>query len=186
MFGYSIAGFPTLDDFASATKSSGVDLAIFCRLGRQASDMEYTKSDVFRELSNRYPMVVLSDVESPTLVMAALDAGFKGYLTTALSLELAADALKLVRSGGTFIPANCLKRALDNESYKTRSLFTAKQQAVVEALRKGKANKIIAYELNMCESTVKVHIRNIMKKLRAKNRTEVAYLANDLENREKY
>jgi DNA-binding NarL/FixJ family response regulator len=38
------------------------------------------------------------------------------------------------------------------------------------------ANKLIAYELNMCESTVKVHIRNIMKKLNATNRTQVAYL----------
>ncbi|MGU3537814.1 LuxR C-terminal-related transcriptional regulator, partial [Methylobacterium sp. A54F] len=46
------------------------------------------------------------------------------------------------------------------------------------ALRKGTPNKIIAYELNMCESTVKVHVRNIMKKLKAKNRTEVAYLTN--------
>jgi DNA-binding NarL/FixJ family response regulator len=45
-------------------------------------------------------------------------------------------------------------------------------------LRKGTPNKIIAYELNMCESTVKVHVRNIMKKLKAKNRTEVAYLTN--------
>jgi hypothetical protein len=49
---------------------------------------------------------------------------------------------------------------------------------VVESLRQGKPNKIIAYELNLCESTVKVHVRNIMKKLRAKNRTEVAFLMN--------
>jgi DNA-binding NarL/FixJ family response regulator len=59
-------------------------------------------------------------------------------------------------------------------------LFTARQAAVADALRRGKANKIIAYELNLCESTVKVHIRNIMKKLKAKNRTEVAYKINDM------
>ena len=57
-------------------------------------------------------------------------------------------------------------------------MFTSRQAAVVEALRKGKANKIIAYELNMCESTVKVHVRSIMKKLKARNRTEVAYIVN--------
>jgi DNA-binding NarL/FixJ family response regulator len=44
----------------------------------------------------------------------------------------------------------------------------------VEALQQGKPNKIIAYELNLCESTVKVHIRNIMKKLKATNRAEIA------------
>jgi DNA-binding NarL/FixJ family response regulator len=45
----------------------------------------------------------------------------------------------------------------------------------VEGIRRGKPNKIIAYELNMCESTVKVHVRAIMKKLKATNRTEVAF-----------
>jgi DNA-binding NarL/FixJ family response regulator len=48
---------------------------------------------------------------------------------------------------------------------------------VVRAIQKGKSNKIIAYELNMCESTVKVHVRRIMKKLNAKNRTDVAIKA---------
>ena len=51
---------------------------------------------------------------------------------------------------------------------------------MVKALCQGKANKIIAYELEMKESTVKVHVRNIMKKLKAKNRTEVAYITNQL------
>ena len=54
----------------------------------------------------------------------------------------------------------------------------------VEALRRGKANKIIAYELKMRESTVKVHVRNIMKKLHATNRTEVAFMAHRLLNGE--
>lgn len=53
-------------------------------------------------------------------------------------------------------------------------MLTATQMAVGEAIRQGKANKQIAYELDIGESTVKVHIRNIMKKLNAKNRTEVA------------
>ena len=40
--------------------------------------------------------------------------------------------------------------------------------------KRGKPNGFIAYELKMRESTVKVHVRNIMKKLHATNRTEVA------------
>jgi len=57
--------------------------------------------------------------------------------------------------------------------------LTTRQLAVLEAVRRGKANKIIAYELNMCESTVKVHLRNIMKKLRARNRTEAAFMIHE-------
>ena len=56
------------------------------------------------------------------------------------------------------------------------AFLTGRQLQVVEAIRQGKPNKVIAYELNMCESTVKVHVRAIMKKLKARNRTEVAYL----------
>ena len=56
--------------------------------------------------------------------------------------------------------------------------LTSRQAAVAERLRRGKPNKIVAYELNMCESTVKVHIRNIMKKLQATNRTEAGFKLN--------
>src|SRR4030042_1914296 len=59
-------------------------------------------------------------------------------------------------------------------------IFTARQTSVVRALCMGKPNKTIAHELNMRESTVKVHVRNIMKKLSARNRTEVALIAKGL------
>ena len=55
-----------------------------------------------------------------------------------------------------------------------------RETEVLRLLARGKANKQIAYELNMREGTVKVHIRNIMRKLKAKNRTEVAILAGGL------
>ncbi|MGO9420113.1 response regulator transcription factor, partial [Roseiarcus sp.] len=53
-------------------------------------------------------------------------------------------------------------------------ILTDREHLVVKAIKEGKSNKVIAYELNMCESTVKVHVRNVMKKFNAKNRTEVA------------
>jgi DNA-binding CsgD family transcriptional regulator len=91
----------------------------------------------------------------------------------------------LVRAGGVYAPVSCLVPANRNSECRSAvkqpgDIFTARQAAVVKALRKGKANKIIAYELNMRESTVKVHVRNIMKKLSAKNRTEVAYITRGL------
>jgi hypothetical protein len=48
---------------------------------------------------------------------------------------------------------------------------------VIRATQQGKPNKTIAYQLNICESTVKLHLRKVMKKLKAKNRTEVAIKA---------
>lgn len=69
--------------------------------------------------------------------------------------------------------------AEDKERQRT-AMFTQREVDVINALTQGKPNKIIAYELNLRESTVKVHIRNIMKKVDAKNRTEVIFKISDL------
>jgi DNA-binding NarL/FixJ family response regulator len=53
--------------------------------------------------------------------------------------------------------------------------LTERQFAVAKAVALGKPNKIIAFELNVSESTIKVHMRTIMKTLQARNRTEVAF-----------
>jgi DNA-binding NarL/FixJ family response regulator len=103
-----------------------------------------------------------------------------------MSLPVALEAMRLVSAGGTYIPAESvlaasaaamLQPTLKNTN---QDLFSKRQLQVVEALRRGRANKLIAYELNMCESTVKVHVRQIMKKLNARNRTEAAFKANEL------
>ena len=90
--------------------------------------------------------------------------------------------MHLVCAGGTFAPANALlssSGARDGaEGAPLIEGFTQRQAQILDCLRRGMANKLIAYELNMCESTVKVHIRNIMKKLKATNRTQVVYLTN--------
>lgn len=52
--------------------------------------------------------------------------------------------------------------------------FTSREVALLARLREGMQNKVIAHELGIAESTVKVHLRNIMAKLHASNRTQVA------------
>ena len=54
--------------------------------------------------------------------------------------------------------------------------LTPREMDVAERLRQGKPNKIIAHELQISESTVKVFVHRILTKLGAINRTEVAYL----------
>ena len=94
----------------------------------------------------------------------------RGYVPTSFSLHTAMQAMDLVRAGGTFVPASSLIAAhhapeAQADVQKSNGLFTTRQTAVIDALRQGKPNKIIAYELKMRESTVKVHVRDIMEKL---------------------
>ncbi|QRE74545.1 response regulator transcription factor [Methylobacterium aquaticum] len=125
-------------------------------------------------------LVLLCDSEDPSEIVERLNEGARGYIPTNVSLKVAIEAMRLVRAGGVFVPASCLlqrRGAEEAGSADPRSQFTPRQTAVLEQLQKGKANKIIAFELNMKESTVKVHVRNIMRKVGATNRTEVAIRA---------
>ncbi|KAB2681245.1 MULTISPECIES: response regulator transcription factor [Brucella/Ochrobactrum group] len=132
------------------------------------------------------PVILLADKEEISQVLKALDHGVKGYIPTSVNVNVCVEALRLAMAGGTFVPASsvlALRHATDPNSQRLQPLggmFTQRQAEVVNALRRGKANKIIAYELKLRESTVKVHIRNIMKKLKASNRTEVACIINEL------
>jgi DNA-binding NarL/FixJ family response regulator len=129
---------------------------------------------------------VLSDSEDdPDRIAKALEQGARGYIPTSVALDAAIGAMRLVQAGGVFVPASSLMNARRSTDGSPQNQIgdvklTPRQRAVVEALRKGKANKIIAYELSMCESTVKVHVRNIMRKFNATNRTEVAFKASEM------
>jgi DNA-binding NarL/FixJ family response regulator len=99
--------------------------------------------------------------------------------TVTLGFDIAIEAVRFVLAGGTYVPIDYLLMrdwpgTLPSEALPSSGAVTARELAVIRAIQKGKSNKVIAYELNMCESTVKVHVRNIMKKLSAKNRTDVA------------
>jgi DNA-binding NarL/FixJ family response regulator len=99
-----------------------------------------------------------------------------------MGFDIAIEAIRFILVGGTYAPTDYLltTNPLDlatPTSLSATSILTARELSVVAGIKQGKPNKTIAYELNMCESTVKVHMRNIMKKLHAKNRTEVAMRA---------
>jgi DNA-binding NarL/FixJ family response regulator len=104
--------------------------------------------------------------------------GVRGIIPTETPFSVAVNAIRVVQAGGTFIPAGLFAGRESLPDF--GRLLTQRQIDVIEALRQGKANKQIAHELNLRESTVKVHIRQIMRKLDARNRTEIAVLANEL------
>lgn len=131
------------------------------------------------------PVVVLADSTDVANVACAIECGAKGYIPQSVSLDICIEAVALAMAGGIFVPGDsvfAMRQSLQPETSDTKifaNLFTERQIEVIEALRRGKANRTIAHELNLRESTVKVHVRNIMKKLNATNRTEVAYKIND-------
>ena len=140
------------------------------------------------EVAPGVPFVVMSDLEDAAEALLAIRSGARGYLPASLPLSQVIAAIRFVAEGGTYIPTCILTASsvpprpspttqVDGDG--NPIAFSPRQLQVLERLRQGKQNKIIAYELGMCESTVKVHIRLIMKKLNARNRTQVVLLTNN-------
>lgn len=151
-------------------------------------------------IRERFPgasVVVLVDSEEAETVTSALRLGANGFITTALDPPVIVRALFLVVAGGTFMPSSAIKAICEEKHHRhsRRSLptaelqdgcvageeqtvgLTARQKEVFQLLRLGLPNKIIAYKLGMKECSVKAHVRQLMRKLGAKNRTQVACYA---------
>jgi DNA-binding NarL/FixJ family response regulator len=181
--GFSVVAHASVEDWVDVSKDTQASIILLSAAGGISDPGTKSSLTALWELRPPLPVVVLSDVEDAGQIVDALAAGVHGWIPTSLSLDVAAHAIRLVNAGGTFVPARSLL-AMENSSPQAQqlrnSIFTPRQLAVIEAVRRGKANKIIAYELNMRESTVKVHVRNIMKRLNCRNRTEVAFKFHEL------
>lgn len=151
-----------------------------------ASIKEQSVQDEIRQLRDhipQLPVVIMSDELEPWSGLEALRQGIKGYIPTSLNPSVAIRALRLVQAGGTFVPSGIiLQENKRNGAWPKRgngmslNNLTARQQEVFDLMRLGKPNKIIAAELKISESTVKVYVRQIMKKMGAINRTHACYL----------
>jgi DNA-binding NarL/FixJ family response regulator len=178
----------SIDEFRGQMDVDGEPSAILLILGSRKVTEQSAKEEIAGMVSKfeDTPIIVIADSDDPVQILSALESGARGYIPSNVRLEVAAEAIGLARAGGVFVPAKAFLSLREtilstaNGARPLHSIFTAREADVVEALRQGKANKIIAYELNLCESTVKVHIRSIMRKLKATNRTEVAYKLRDV------
>jgi len=129
------------------------------------------------------PVLVISDVDDSGSMARALTAGVRGYVPTInTSIRVTIEIMRLVTAGGVFAPvtASMLQQACGQSPAAAdvpTDRFTPRQLTVLEHLKRGSANKVIAHKLSMSEGTVKVHVRNIMKKTRATNRTQAVFRA---------
>ena len=144
-------------------------------------------ANVIRMLKEKAPearIAIVSDRETSEEVIATFRSGAHGFIPTSTEPPVALQALSFVLAGGSFFPPTVLLNRAGDGSQRApvrrasgaaaASLFTPSQMRVMAQLREGKSNKMIARQLSLCEATVKLHIRQIMRKLGASNRTQVA------------
>ena len=122
------------------------------------------------------PILVAAECDDPERAQMILRAGARGFLPASYSLKVLIGALERVRTGGTYVPLTLTEAAPTAERAPWRAL-TRRQCDVLALIAEGKANKLIADALNMSESTVKAHVKQIIRRLNVANRTQAALLA---------
>jgi DNA-binding NarL/FixJ family response regulator len=180
--GCSVVSFPDVESWQKVSSDFRISLIVVSIIGSSTTLKDEPIDEVIRQLSqseNNTPIVVLSDTDDINHVTDNLRHGVRGHIPTGTSLNVAVKAMQLVIVGGVYVPASNFLTThslvkVGSEDEQKAIMLTERQNAVVDAVRQGKANKVIARELNISESTVKVHLHNVMKKLRVKNRTAVA------------
>ncbi len=126
------------------------------------------------------PAVVVSDLDEPSEMAAAVRAGARGFVPASTEPKVALAALSFILEGGSYFPRAALLGGMPVASSRSTCLplslpLTPRQRAVLVHVRAGMSNKAIARLLGVEQSTVKDHVKVIMRKLGASNRTQAAF-----------
>jgi len=152
--------------------------------------------EALRQLREEFPgipVVVLSATEQAETVMRAIDGGAMGYIPKTSSSQLLLNALRLVLSGGIYLPPEVLRKeraiapAAPQAAVSPAQLrhpreigLTERQSQVLALVVQGKPNKLICRELSLAEGTVKIHVTAILKALGVANRTQAVITVSKL------
>lgn len=156
----------------------------------------FSALQALREAHPAIPIVVLSASDQPAMVMQALDGGAMGFIPKTSTTQVLINALRLVLSGGVYLPPEILRdhhatpeptaRVAAEVARSGRPLvprdigLTERQADVLALLIQGKPNKLICRDLNLAEGTVKIHVTAILKALNVMNRTQAVIAVSKL------
>ena len=128
--------------------------------------------DILIALRSEFPearIIMLTTFEGDVEIQRALQAGARGYLLKNMPPSELLDVIRQVHAGKKRIPAAIASQLAEHMSYET---LTEREVEVLREVAGGNKNRDIANKLFISEETVKVHIKHIMEKLGASDRTQ--------------
>lgn len=118
--------------------------------------------------------IVLTTVAGDEEIYRALEAGARGYLFKDMARKELIQAIRVVHKGQRYIPAPVGSRIAENLP---RTDLTSREIEVLELVAAGLRNKEIAYRLEVSEATVNAHVKHVLQKLHATDRTHAVTTA---------
>jgi two-component system nitrate/nitrite response regulator NarL len=184
-------------DFAVTGEAASLDeaLAIVARDGSPdlvllgidgAGASAYDQVALARQAIAGAKLVVLATRLAPQALAASLEAGADGYLVKDMSVLALAHSLSLVLIGEKVFPTQLAGLLTERREQMDRSLLgavpqstglSAREMDILRCLVHGYSNRAIAEELKITEASVKVHLKAVLRKVQASNRTQAAIWA---------
>jgi len=119
-------------------------------------------------------IIVLTTYSGDAQAARAFKAGASGYLLKNMLRKELVETIRTVHGGKKRIPAEI---AMEMAEHHTDDALTQREVEVLRQVAEGNANKIIADHLSISEETVKAHMKNILAKLAANDRTHAVTIA---------
>ncbi len=139
-----------------------------------------------RKAAAEVPIVVVSSMNDPRIIGAAMRAGAAGFVPKHSHREVFRAAFEAIGRGQSFIPEGVEIPAAAaqpvtgrEEALRRLSLLTRQQGNILQLICEGKLNKQIAFDLGIAETTVKAHVTAIMRKLGVQSRTQAVLIAQE-------
>jgi DNA-binding NarL/FixJ family response regulator len=119
-------------------------------------------------------IIMLTTFEGDVEIQRALEAGARGYMLKSMPPRELVEVIRQVHLGKKRVPAEVASHLAEHLSDES---LTAREIDVLRHIAEGNRNREIAERLFISEETVKVHVKHIMEKLRASDRTEAVAIA---------
>jgi two-component system, NarL family, nitrate/nitrite response regulator NarL len=159
----------------------GEEFAVILLGGSTCGHIDLVDLALLTTVAPHTPVLVTADCDDPERARTILRSGARGFLPMNVSLKMLVAALERIRAGGTYVPLELTApyslAASRLTSHSPWQVLTRRQRDVLALIAEGKPNKLIAEDLTMSESTVKAHVKQIIKRLQVANRTQAALLA---------
>lgn len=119
------------------------------------------------------PIMIMSGLATRPEVDAAMDIGVRGFIPKTMPGRALVNSLKLVISGEKYVHSSIFEKQDPSNPAAGKVDVTARELDTLQQLFLGSSNKEIARNLNIQETTVKLHLRSLCEKFDAKNRTDL-------------
>ena len=136
------------------------------------------------------PIVLLTNHDPDNVLVSALRAGVKGYISKDSSFKQVLASIQAIERGEMALSRLMTSRAIDllfdnekDHKIKKRCMdsLTTREMEILNIITTGASNRTIAGRLSISENTVKIHVHKILKKLKVRNRREAARYANQID-----